>query len=93
MIGLTARQVTIPAHVWKEADRYFAQVRGILGPANPAEQAAETAAAPTPTAASESVPAPQSASPAADSPAPEPHAPASGNPSATPPPAAEPLPE
>jgi len=32
-IEFTARQVTVPAHVWREADRFFAQVRTLLGPA------------------------------------------------------------
>lgn len=32
MVDFTARQVTVPAHVWQEADRYFAQMRTLLGP-------------------------------------------------------------
>ena len=31
-IDFTARQITVPAHVWAEADRYFNQVRHLLGP-------------------------------------------------------------
>lgn len=30
MVNFTARQFAVPAHVWKEADRYFAQVRVAL---------------------------------------------------------------
>ena len=30
-IGFSARQVKIPAHLWREADRYFADMRSILG--------------------------------------------------------------
>ncbi len=33
MVDFTARQIEIPAHVWNEADRYFAQMRVLLGPA------------------------------------------------------------
>lgn len=32
-VDFTARQISVPAHVWREADRYFAQVRTLLGPA------------------------------------------------------------
>lgn len=32
-VDFTARQLSVPAHVWREADRYFAQVRALLGPA------------------------------------------------------------
>ena len=32
-VEFTARQITVPAHVWREADRFFAQVRALLGPA------------------------------------------------------------
>ncbi len=31
-VEFTARQITVPAHVWREADRFFAQVRALLGP-------------------------------------------------------------
>lgn len=31
-INFTARQFALPAHVWDEADRYFAQVTALLGP-------------------------------------------------------------
>lgn len=34
-VDFTARQVTVPAHVWQEAERYFAQVRSLLGPPAP----------------------------------------------------------
>jgi hypothetical protein len=30
-IMFTARQVKVPAHLWREADRYFADMRNILG--------------------------------------------------------------
>lgn len=30
-IGFSARQITVPAHLWREADRYFADMRSILG--------------------------------------------------------------
>jgi hypothetical protein len=33
LIDFTARQLTVPAHVWDEADRYFQQMRTLLGPA------------------------------------------------------------
>jgi hypothetical protein len=32
VVDFTARQITVPAHVWREADRYFGQVRTLLGP-------------------------------------------------------------
>ena len=32
MVDFTARQITVPAHAWREADRLFAQVRALLGP-------------------------------------------------------------
>lgn len=60
MIDFTARQAAIPAHVWTEADRYFAQMRTLLGP--PAAKAASTeppaaeAAPPQPAAEEASVP-------------------------------------
>lgn len=31
-VDFTARQWTIPAHAWREASRYFTQVRSMLGP-------------------------------------------------------------
>lgn len=53
-VDFTARQVSVPAHVWREADRYFAQVRTLLGPPtakdaakDAAEDAANDAAAPS----------------------------------------------
>ncbi len=37
VVRFSARQFAVPDHVWREADRYFAQVRGTLrGPAEPA---------------------------------------------------------
>jgi hypothetical protein len=45
MVDFTARQISVPAHVWQEADRYFAQMRTFLGPvATPSPEAAETVA-------------------------------------------------
>lgn len=34
VVDFTARQITVPAHVWAEAERYFNQVRSLLGPAS-----------------------------------------------------------
>lgn len=50
VVRFSARQFAVPDHVWREADRYFAQVRGTLkGPAEPSEPAATGASAePTP---------------------------------------------
>jgi hypothetical protein len=45
LVDFTARQVDIPAHVWDEADRYFLQMRTLLGPvktAQPAEANSES---------------------------------------------------
>ena len=36
-IGFTARQASIPAHLWREADRYFADMRTILQREEPVE--------------------------------------------------------
>lgn len=79
MVDFTARQAAIPAHVWTEADRYFAQMRTLLGPpaakAAPSEPpAAEPApaaeAAPQPT--TEAATAPVEPAPAQTEPAVEP---------------------
>lgn len=43
VVRFSARQFAVPDHVWREADRYFAQVRGTLG--GPAEPAASGASA------------------------------------------------
>jgi len=49
MVDFTARQITVPAHVWDEADRYFAQMRLLLGPVkSPAADAPATTEEPTP---------------------------------------------
>jgi hypothetical protein len=32
-VDFTARQLSVPAHVWREADRYFVQMRLLLGEA------------------------------------------------------------
>jgi hypothetical protein len=46
MIDFTARQISVPAHVWQEADRYFAQMRTLLGPvAAPASKSEDAEAA------------------------------------------------
>lgn len=57
-VDFTARQLAVPAHVWNEADVYFAQVRSLLGaPAAPAPQAtpevAEEALLPPPLTSAE----------------------------------------
>lgn len=44
-VEFTARQITVPAHVWREADRFFAQVRALLGPV--VEPTGETGAPPS----------------------------------------------
>ena len=94
-VEFTARQVSVPAHVWREADRYFAQVRSLLGPAT--APATETL---TPATAEVPVPPPlpsetngaQPAAPtaAATNPVADPAAPAAEQPASQPP---EPLPE
>ena len=33
-VDFTVRQLTLPAHAWQEASRYFTQVRALLGPAS-----------------------------------------------------------
>jgi hypothetical protein len=33
-VGFSARQITVPAHLWREADRYFEDMRSILGVAD-----------------------------------------------------------
>jgi hypothetical protein len=55
-VDFTARQLTVPAHVWREADRYFVQMRLLLGqpgsmaptdsPASGAEQAGQPSGTP-----------------------------------------------
>jgi hypothetical protein len=62
-VDFTARQISVPAHVWHEADRYFAQVRALLGPVQQAEPAlqppesgADPAAAVVPPAESDAKP-------------------------------------
>ena len=41
-IQFTARQASIPAHLWREADRYFADMRQILSPSGVAVVETET---------------------------------------------------
>jgi hypothetical protein len=46
-IDFTARQLSVPAHVWREADRYFVQMRLLLSdaggkPSAPAPSSGET---------------------------------------------------
>lgn len=52
-VDFTARQVSVPAHVWREADRYFAQVRTLLGPS-----ASPPPSTPAPTDTGASAPTP-----------------------------------
>jgi len=80
MVDFTARQIKVPAHVWREADRYFLQMRTLLGPMA-AKPVAEASQEVNSDAQSESVPQPTT-QPATQ--------PASESTSA---PAAEPLPE
>jgi len=47
LVDFTARQMDVPAHVWDEADRYFMQVRTLLGPVKP-PTTEPAAAEPTP---------------------------------------------
>jgi hypothetical protein len=52
-VDFTARQIKVPAHVWREADRYFMQMRTLLGPMQPKQApapAAEPEVAPMPEA-------------------------------------------
>lgn len=78
MVDFTARQLTVPAHVWDEADRYFAQMRLLLGPVAPPASSNAPAAG-----SEEPVPMPPPMEPEA--------APATTEPGATP--TAEPIPE
>ena len=49
MVCFTARQIAVPAHVWNEADRYFSQMRTLLGPTrSPAVLPVEVEAVPVP---------------------------------------------
>lgn len=86
VVDFTARQVTVPAHVWREADRYFGQVRNLLGPPE-ATKAAETPCTDGHAAEPISMPA-ETAPPAAGEPTPEPAAPS--EPAADPAPHAQP---
>jgi len=52
-IDESGRRLEVYAHVWREADRYFAQVRTLLGPA-----ASPPSSTPAPTDAGASVPTP-----------------------------------
>jgi hypothetical protein len=64
-VDFTARQVSVPAHVWREADRYFAQVRMLLGPAaTPQTEATPPAADGDPTPTPPPLPTEQQPSPA-----------------------------
>jgi hypothetical protein len=87
LIDFTARQIDVPAHVWDEAERYFMQMRTLLGPVKtPATEPASTTE-PTPMPPpmeDETKPEPRETP---DAPAAEPVA----EPAAEP--AAEPLPE
>ncbi len=57
VVDFTARQLTVPAHVWQEAERYFAEMRTLLGPAHGAVPDAP-AVDPDAAAEDESVPMP-----------------------------------
>jgi hypothetical protein len=48
LVDFTARQVDVPAHVWDEADRYFMQMRTLLGPVKSPSSEPASAAEPTP---------------------------------------------
>ena len=48
LVDFTARQVDIPAHVWDEADRYFLQMRTLLGPVKTAQPAEANSESETP---------------------------------------------
>lgn len=94
-VEFMARQVSVPAHVWREADRYFAQVRSLLGPATaPATETLtpETAEVPVPPPLPSETNGAQPAAPTAEAtnPVADPAAPAAEQPSSQPP---EPLPE
>jgi len=91
-VDFTARQITVPAWVWEEADRYFAQMRTLLGPVKaPAETTAPSdQIMPAPLPAEPAEPAAAPAQPATEHPA-QPAAEPAAAPAAEPPP--EPLPE
>ncbi len=94
LVDFTARQIAVPAHVWNEADRYFAQMRSFLGPMkNAAEPAAIEEVSPMPQPLDEPLgsDAPASAPAAEPAPAIESGSAAVPPPTAVPP--AEPLPE
>ncbi|MFZ9880838.1 MAG: hypothetical protein ACO3QC_05495 [Phycisphaerales bacterium] len=77
-VDFTARQITVPAWVWEEADRYFAQMRTLLGPvkapAEPAPHSDQIMPAPLPDepAAAPAHPAEEPAAAPAAEPPPEP---------------------
>ena len=81
-VDFTARQMAVPAHVWREADRYFVQMRLLLG--QPASGSASSGGASSDSASSGSASSPSAA--AATTPAEA----ANGSPAAPP---AEDLPE
>lgn len=91
IVDFTARQMTVPAWVWAEADRYFAQMRTLLGPAHPPAEPAPATGDIMPAPLPDQKPAAPAEQPAAaaETPAPAPAEPA------TPPsdPPIEPLPE
>ena len=84
MVDFTARQMTVPAHVWDEADRFFAQMRLLLGPMKGPEAAPASDTEPSP------MPPPLDPEPAAEA---APAAATGSAPASAPEPAPEPLPE
>ena len=99
VVDFTARQITVPAHVWREADRYFGQVRTLLGPPeatkaaevpNAGESATEPAATPADSALPAGAETAPAAAPSAPAPEPMPEDTPQDQPQAQPP---EPLPE
>lgn len=92
VVDFTARQIAVPAHVWSEADRYFAQMRTLLGAPRPTQSTPDAAPEATPKAAPEAMPSAESTPPAE---APAAAAPTAAEPKPAPaqPEPIEPLPE
>ena len=93
MVEFTARQVSVPAHVWREADRFFAQVRTLLGPPTSPSKSVDTPTAeggPTPPALSSDAADGHGTSPSGQTEAAEPKSAGDESTSTAPP---EPLPE
>ena len=60
-VDFTARQLTVPAHVWREADRYFVQMRLLLGQPGSTASTASSASADEPAGQPGNPPAERSA--------------------------------